>query len=154
SLRFNNQERARVDGAGLTVVDGKAHIHAGGGAGGIPNMAPGSLTLGSAAMSYGGGAGWNPNTAGILLETVKDAEIAVNDAGTRVVSLLQYQGDTANRIVMGRDMGWGCPDAVEIRVTGDSGWDRLVIGTTNLWAPGAKFVTLGAGGAAGIMFAN
>jgi hypothetical protein len=45
--------------------------------------------------------------------------------------------------------------ALEIRTGGSGGWDRLVVKTTNLWVGGdAQHVTIGEGGAAGIMFHN
>jgi hypothetical protein len=70
-------------------------------------MAAGSLTIGSTDANYGGGAKWNANTAGLLLEAKDNTEIAVHDAGTRLASLLYFEGDAANRITIGRDMGWG-----------------------------------------------
>jgi hypothetical protein len=70
-------------------------------------MASGSLTIGSTGLNYGGGQSWNSNTAGLLLETQANTEIAVHDSGTRLASLIHYQGDKTNRITIGRDMGWG-----------------------------------------------
>ncbi len=70
-------------------------------------MANGSLTIGNITTNYGGGSGWSANTAGLLLETQTNTEIAVHDSGTRIASLLYYEGDAANRITIGRDMGWG-----------------------------------------------
>ena len=54
----------------------------------VPNnrMATGSLTIGSLTANFGGGTGWNANTAGLLLETLDDTEIAIHDTGTRVAS--------------------------------------------------------------------
>jgi hypothetical protein len=69
-------------------------------------MAPRTLTLGSTSANYGGGNSWNTNTAAILLECADNTEIAVNDGGTRVASLMYYQGGS-NRITIGRNMGWG-----------------------------------------------
>ena len=71
------------------------------------HMAPGSLTVGSTTASYGGGSSWNANTAGLLLETLANTEIAVHDSGTRIASLMYYEGDATNRITIGRDMAWG-----------------------------------------------
>jgi hypothetical protein len=70
-------------------------------------MASGSLTVGSINANYGGGKSWNPSTAGLLLEAKDNTEIAVHDSGTRVTSLMYYEGSSANRITIGRDMGWG-----------------------------------------------
>lgn len=95
-------------------------------------MANGSLTIGSIAASFGGGTtNWNANTAGLLLETLADTEIAVHDSQTRVASMMFYQGDNVNRITIGRDMGWGITNttvAGSLTVGGDftpgydSGW--------------------------------
>lgn len=70
-------------------------------------MPSGSLTIGGINSSFGGGNSWNSNTAGLLLETLKNTEIAVHDYGTRVASLMYYEGEASNRITIGRDMGWG-----------------------------------------------
>jgi hypothetical protein len=70
-------------------------------------MKPGSLTVGNTGASFGGGSGWNANTAGLMLETAANTEIVVHDGGTRIASLMQYEGDGANRITVGRDMAWG-----------------------------------------------
>ncbi len=74
----------------------------------VPNnyMASGSLTIGSTTASFGGGNNWNANTAGLLMETLDNTEIAVHDSGTRVASVVQYQSAT-NSLTIGRDMGWG-----------------------------------------------
>ena len=81
------------------------------------NLAPGALSVGGTDRSYGGGtAQWNTNTAALLLETAANTEIAVNDAGHRLASLLYYEGDTVNRITIGRNMGF---DAIkEVVVNG------------------------------------
>jgi hypothetical protein len=71
------------------------------------NMASGSLTIGSVNKNYGGGSNWNANTAGLLLEAQANTEIAVHDSGTRLTSLMFYEGDANNRLTIGRDMGWG-----------------------------------------------
>ena len=70
-------------------------------------MASGSLTIGSITTSYGGGSGWTASTAGLLLETLKNTEIAVHDSMNRVTSLMYYEGDSDNHITIGRNMGWG-----------------------------------------------
>jgi hypothetical protein len=70
-------------------------------------MASGSLTVGSTVTNYGGGRGWNANTAALMLETSANTEIAVHDAYSRLTSLVYYEGNEANRITVGRDMGWG-----------------------------------------------
>lgn len=97
--------------AGLTVV-GAANINDGNGwANANGKMAIGSLTIGSITANYGGAnTGWTTNTAGLLLETLANTEIAVHDSGTRVASLMYYEGEGTNRITIGRNMGgtnWG-----------------------------------------------
>jgi len=69
-------------------------------------MASRTLTLGSLSSNYGGGSGWNNNTAA-LLECADNTEIAVHDSGTRVASLMYFQGGSTNRITIGRNIGWG-----------------------------------------------
>ena len=114
SKLFIDQTTGNV-GVGTTTPAGKLEVN---GAAVISNgnsyatknnfMAPGSLTVGGAATNYGGGKnGWNSNTAGLMLETLKNTEIAAFDAETRVASLMYYEGDAPNRITIGRDMGWG-----------------------------------------------
>lgn len=89
------------DGAGFAVKGGY--------------MASGSLTIGSIQASYGGGSNyWNSNTAGLLLETQKNTEIAVHDSNHRVASLMYYEGDDDNRITIGRNMGWGAINEVVV----------------------------------------
>lgn len=98
----------KAKGKGITRILGIANI-----TGGTPYannnnyMSSGSLTIGSIDVNYGGGSGWNVNTAGLLLETLANTEIAVHDANTRIASLMYYEGDNVNRITIGRDMGWG-----------------------------------------------
>jgi|GEM_PF-6381546 len=73
-------------------------------------MAPGSLTIGNLNSSFGGGTNyWTSNTAGLLLETQANTEIAVHNDGRRVASLLYYEGNDLNRLTIGRNMGgnWG-----------------------------------------------
>ncbi|WP_333873264.1 tail fiber domain-containing protein [Methylobacter sp.] len=95
-------------GAGVMRVLGAANISNGSDvANANKYMSSGSLTIGGTNASFGGGANWNANTAGLLLETLANTEIAVHDASTRVASLMYYQGDAVNKITIGRDMGWG-----------------------------------------------
>ena len=72
-----------------------------------------TLTLGTTSSDYGGGSSWNTNTAAILLECLNNTEIAVHDSGTRVASLMHYEG-SPNRITIGRDMGWGTISSVRM----------------------------------------
>jgi hypothetical protein len=52
-------------------------------------MAPGSLTIGNLNSSFGGSTNnWTSNTAGLLLETAANTEIAVHNNARRVASLL------------------------------------------------------------------
>lgn len=72
-------------------------------------LQPGALCIGSTNQSYGGGTNWNDNTAGLLLETQANTEIAVHDSGTRIASLMYYEGEGLNQITIGRSMhpAWG-----------------------------------------------
>ena len=75
-------------------------------------MQTGSLTIGDCSLNYGGGTTlWNTNTAGLLMECLDKTEIAVHDAGTRVASMIFYDGST-NTFTMGRNMGWATSDVV------------------------------------------
>ncbi len=95
-------------GKGVMRVLGAANISNGTGvANGSNFMSSGSLTLGGTNVSYGGGNNWNTNTAGLLLETLANTEIAVHDSNNRLSSLMYYEGDATNRITIGRDMAWG-----------------------------------------------
>ncbi|MBM0744162.1 hypothetical protein JOY44_21520 [Phormidium sp. CLA17] len=77
-------------------------------------MASGSLTIGSTNQNYGGGQRWNASTAGLLLETHDDTEIAVHDSDTRLASFMHYEG-AKNRFTIGRAMnGNGETSAVAI----------------------------------------
>lgn len=89
-------------------VQGAANIWAGGRyAVAKGYMAPGSLTIGDYTKSFGGGNSWTTNTAGLLLETQANTEIAVHDSDDRLASFMFYEGDAVNRITIGRNMGWG-----------------------------------------------
>jgi hypothetical protein len=117
-------------GIGTTNPTGKLDVKGGrvciGGAWACANnyMASGSLTIGDISLNYGGGSGWNANTAGLLLEASANTEIAVHDSGTRIASLMYYEGDNTNRITIGRDMGSGAISTVAIN-------GNVGIGTTN-----------------------
>ncbi|MFE8599095.1 tail fiber domain-containing protein [Archangium violaceum] len=121
------------------------------------HVALGALSIGNITASFGGGSGWNNNMAGLVLETLKNTEIAVHDSGNRVASLMFYEGDADNRITIGRDMGagWGAINSLDIRVAGAiNNWDRLVVTATPLWGDGVRHVSIGSGGGAGIMLVN
>jgi hypothetical protein len=74
-------------------------------------MQAGSLTIGSASKSYGGDL--TTNTAGLLMTTSSNTEIAVNQSGKRLASLMYYESsgsspnEIINNITIGRDMGSG-----------------------------------------------
>jgi hypothetical protein len=70
------------------------------------SMKKGSLVIGSIDNDYGGNTRTNSdNMAGLLLSTKSKTEIAVNHHNVRIVSLMHYTSD--NKIIIGRDMGWG-----------------------------------------------
>jgi hypothetical protein len=109
-------EKLEVNGAAIISSGDRSNMR--------KHMSAGSLTLGSINKDYGGGNQWSENTAGLLLETLNNTEIAVHDAGKRVASLMYYVGDASNRITIGRDMGWGA--IKEVVLNGNVG-----IGTTS-----------------------
>jgi hypothetical protein len=78
------------------------------------HMAPGSLTIGGVDRNYGGGTNWNSNTAGLLLETLENTEIAIHDMGNRLASFMYYEGAN-NRFTIGRDMGRGAISTVNVQ---------------------------------------
>jgi Chaperone of endosialidase len=107
------------------------------------SMERGSLTIGATDLNYGGGTNqWNGNTAGLMLECAANTEIAVHDSNTRVASLLYYEGDTANRITLGRNMGWGKSD---VRIANNLNIEgKLAVGMTTV--PTATLEVVGKGG--------
>lgn len=68
-------------------------------------MAAGSLTIGNIKANFGGQAGWSNNSAGLLLETLANTEIAVCDRDNGLVSLMYYEGGDVHRITIGRPIG-------------------------------------------------
>jgi hypothetical protein len=74
---------------------------------------PGSLILGSTALNYGGGTNWNGgNAAGLLMKCDNNTEIVVHDNCNRLASLMYYEGNTTNRLTIGRNMGWDAISSV------------------------------------------
>jgi len=73
-----------------------------------------TITLGDNNLNYGGGSGWNTNTAALMFECADNTEMAVHDSGTRVASLMYFEGGSTNRITIGRNMGWGTISKVNI----------------------------------------
>jgi hypothetical protein len=88
-------------------------------------MAAGSLTIGGIDRNYGGGTSWSNNTAGLLLETLDNTEIAIHDSNLRVASFMYYES-ASNRFTIGRDMGWGAISTVNVQ------GDLQVNGQTNI----------------------
>jgi hypothetical protein len=78
-------------------------------------MASRTLTLGDTTVNYGGGSDWNTNTAALIFECADNTETAVHDAGTRIASLMYFQGGSTNRVNIGRDMGWGSISQVKMK---------------------------------------
>jgi len=96
------------------------------------HMSSRTLTVGSTTSNYGGGNSWNTNTAAILLECTDNTEIAAHDSGTRVSSLMYYEGASTNRITIGRDMGWGT--IASVRMCGSQSYPNrpvAVVGKSN-----------------------
>jgi len=95
-------------------------------------MASRTLTLGSTSSNYGGGNNWNTNTAALLFECADNTEIAVHDSGTRVASLMYFEGASTNRITIGRNMGWGT--IASVRMYGSQSYPNrpvAMVGKTN-----------------------
>jgi hypothetical protein len=74
----------------------------------VPNnyMAAGSLTIGGTSANYGTATNWSSSTAGLMMECADYTEICVHDSGTRIASLMYYDGPS-NQIYIGRDKYWG-----------------------------------------------
>ena len=70
---------------------------------------PGILNLGSIDYNYNflNGSWSSSITAGILANCADQWEMAIHDAGLRVVSPFLYDGGANHRLLMGRDIGWG-----------------------------------------------
>jgi hypothetical protein len=68
-------------------------------------MSPGSLTIGGVNADYGSATNWSSSTAGLMMECANYTEICVHDSGTRVASLIYYDG-VYNNINIGRNKGW------------------------------------------------
>jgi hypothetical protein len=99
-------ERMRIASNGVVTVNGLANIHNGYPSAVINNyMTSGSLTIGGSTFDYGNAIGWSTNTAGLMMECLNYTEICVHDAGTRVASLMHYDG-VNNKIFIGRNKGW------------------------------------------------
>jgi hypothetical protein len=97
-----------------TIIKGILNIH-----NGTPfainnyTLNNGSLIIGDTLLNYGGGTNWNGgNAAGLMLECDNNTEIVVHDNGNRLASLMYYEGDTTNRITIGRNMGWDAINSV------------------------------------------
>jgi trimeric autotransporter adhesin len=106
--KTNNVEHFRITGAGAVNIWSGINYA-------VPNnyMAAGSLTIGNTSTNFGGGSGWTGNTAGLMLETLDNTEISAHDSGVRLASLSYYEG-AANRIHIGRDMGWGAISTISL----------------------------------------
>jgi len=105
------------------------------------HLQAGSLVIGSISKNYGGGNNWNSNTAGLMLECGDNTEIVVHDSGTRLASLMYYQGAGHNTIHIGRNMAWG---VTHTQIHGD----LFVHGYTNGMKIAQKWsVWIGAGAA-------
>ena len=73
-----------------------------------------TIALGDTNGNYGGGSGWGSNAAALMFECADNTEIAVYDSGERSASLMYFEGDSSNRINIGRDMGWGTISQVKM----------------------------------------
>lgn len=102
SAAYIRNQIASAQGANFWI-SGKGAV---GSAVNVGSVQDGALDIGNPGLNYGGGASWSGNTAGILMEALDNTEIAVHDAGTRVASLMYFEGAGTNRITIGRNMGW------------------------------------------------
>jgi len=134
-------ERMRIANSGRVLINGILNVNEGNPYA-VQNffMSRGSLTIGGTLNNFGCGSGWNASTAGLMMECQNNTEIAIHDAGNRVVSPMAYYGGGTNRIYIGRDMGWGStpitiPNTLTIDGTLDFGSvvrDYII----NLWGSG------------------
>ncbi|MGZ8157293.1 MAG: hypothetical protein ACXWT1_06280 [Methylobacter sp.] len=117
---LNQDLQLKPKGTGVMRVLGVACISNGKDYAAITKyMSSGSLTIGGTDVSFGGSTtGWNANTAGLLLETSANTEIAVHHSGSRLASLMYYDGSKKS-ISIGRDMGsgWGL---TPVTIAGDA----------------------------------
>lgn len=86
---------------------------------------------------------------------------APNDPKTAKLGFAISDGEGTNRLFIDRNsgnvgIGTTVPKGkLEVATGGAGAWNKLVINTTNLWGDGnTQYVTIGEGGAAGIMFYN
>ena len=116
----NSGEKMRIHTNGYVGINNtnpKSHLYVNGIAGinngseyAITNnyMASGSLTIGGQNANYGCGYNWSTSTAGLMMECLDNTEIMIHDSGNRLVSpMAYYGGPNNNRIIIGRDAGWG-----------------------------------------------
>ena len=100
------------------------------------------------------------HTDGQVYLTVDDL-LYIRDQGSNTWAA-EFETDAGNLNVRGRltavsgiGVGTRVPDGpLDVRVAGAGGWDRLVVTASDAWNNGNQHVTIGAGGAAGIMFNN
>ncbi len=59
-----------------------------------------------------------------MMECYSNTEIVVHDNNSRLAFLMYYEGDTTNKITIGRNMGWEAINSVQV---GNAG--RLKIGS-------------------------
>lgn len=112
-----NAAQQKLDVRGVAAINGGTLY-----ASANNHLTTGALNIGDYGRNYGGGSGWGANTAGILLECLDNTEVAVHDFGSRISSMLYFEGAGTNRLQIGRDMGWGSPSTVSL-------WGVVGVGT-------------------------
>ncbi len=140
---------------GRLQVRGKVNFHAGNPFAIVNNyMQDGSLTIGDQNLNYGGGVNYNTNIAGLLLECADNTEIAVNDTGSRISSLIYFSGGGNYYHEYGRNMGWGNPNQHYFRCNsmfqvflnnGFTGFQNFTIEPLSLWGDGTTTASETAG---------
>jgi hypothetical protein len=78
-------------------------------------MQKGCVSIGDMSLDYGGGSNWNTNASGLISDCLNNTEIAVHDAGQRMVSLMYFEGGGINKITIGKDGSpWGAMSIVVV----------------------------------------
>jgi hypothetical protein len=125
-----------------------------------------SVSSGSAGSMFTGtkvGSGYSDGVSGATFKSILD-----NPNGGSGFALVSYYGGSGGTLgasiradgyaYFKEDVGIGTNSPsgkLDVRVAGTGTWDRFIVTTTTSWGDGStQYVTIGAGGAAGIMLSN